>query len=487
MKMVAPAFRSLAIALAAGLCMATAALAQDAKPEDAAAPTPTATEAPPADPATTAPAEAPKPEAQSLEALLEEVRLGWKAQQTENKRREEEFKAKRDDQARLLKEAEAAVKAAEDRAQKLEDIYNANEKALAELEEQKTQRMGNLGELFGVVRQVAGESRTGVEESITSTQLGSDRADFLLELGKSKKLPAVRDLQRLWYEMHREMTESGRVVRFDAKVVTPDGEESARSVVRVGTFNAVSDGKYIVYDSETGGLKELPKQPPARYTAVLPDFEAAQSGLATVALDPSRGQILGLLVNTRSLVDQIPFGGPIGYTTIVLGVLAAIVAVWRWIVLFATGRRVAATERNPQANDSDPLGRVLRVYEQNADADPETLELRLDEAVMKEAGGLERFIWLIRVVSVVAPLLGLLGTVTGMIATFQIITLFGTGDPKMMASGISEALVTTMIGLMVAIPLVLLHAFVSASSKRIIDVLDERSAGLVAERAEGSH
>ncbi|MCA9512697.1 MAG: MotA/TolQ/ExbB proton channel family protein [Myxococcota bacterium] len=478
MKMLELDARWIAATVAAALCIAGAAPAQDA--QDAPAEPAAAAAAP------NASAEV-KPEAKSLEELLEEVRLGWKAEQQTNKQREAEFKSRRDEQARLVKEAEAAVAAAEARSQQLEATYNENEKQLAVLEEQKAQRMGNLGELFGVVRQVAGESRTAIEESITSTQLGRDRADFLLELGKSKKLPAIRELQRLWYELHREMTESGRVVRFDAKVTTPDGQESTRSVVRVGTFNAVSDGKYIVYDSETQGLKELAKQPPARYTSVLPAFEAATSGLATVALDPSRGQILSLLVNTRSLADQIPFGGAIGYTTIALGVFAALIAIWRWTVLFATSRRVAATQRSAQASDGDPLGRVLQVYEANAGADPETLELRLDEAIMKETGRLERFIWLIKVVSVVAPLLGLLGTVTGMIATFQIITLFGTGDPKMMASGISEALVTTMIGLMTAIPLVLLHAFVSASSKRIVDVLEEQSTGLVAARAEGSN
>jgi len=426
-----------------------------------------------------------KPEAHSLDELLEEVKNGTKAERAENKRREDTFRAARDNQARLVKNAEAALAAAEARSQALETKYAENEIILADLDTQLQKRLGTLGELFGVVRQVSGDARSNVEDSITSTQLGRERSDFLLTLGKSKKLPAIGDLERLWYELHREMTESGKVVRFEAPVRTPDGAENKRSVIRVGTFNAVSDGTYVVYDGSTQGLKELAKQPPARFTSVIPDFEATQSGLATIALDPSRGQILSLLVDTRTLADQIPLGGTVGWAIIILGIFAAVIAVWRWVVLFTTNRAVVAAQKSPAASDGNPLGRVLQVYEANAGADPETLELKLDEQIMRETAQLERFIWLVKVVSVVAPLMGLLGTVTGMIETFQMITLFGTGDPKMMAGGISVALVTTMLGLMVAIPLVLLHALVANSSKRVVDILEEQSTGLVASRAEG--
>ena len=175
----------------------------------------------------------------------------------------------------------------------------------------------------------------------------------------------------------------------------------------------------------------------------------------------------------------------VGWAIIILGLFAAVIAIWRWVVLITTSRAVLTAQKNPMASDGNPLGRVLQVYEANAEADPETLELKLDEQIMRETAQLERFIWLVKVVSVVAPLMGLLGTVTGMIETFQMITLFGTGDPKMMAGGISVALVTTMLGLMVAIPLVLLHALVANSSKRVVDILEEQSTGLVASRAEG--
>ena len=425
-----------------------------------------------------------KPEAMDLDALLEAVQLGWAAERKEDQRRLDEFNASKDDQAKLLANAEAALAREEETSQQLEQTNTDNDVEIGQLTETLDSRLGTLGELFGVVRQVAGDTRSHVEDSLTSLQLGQERADFLLELGKSKSLPAIADLERLWYELQREMTESGKVVRFTAPVVTGKGETVERTVIRIGTFAAISDGQYLVYDE--GKLKELGKQPEARFLGPVAGFEQATEGLHPLAIDPSRGALLKLLVDTPTFSEQLRLGGTVGYAIMVLGTLAAIVAVIRWVMLTVTSRKVTIALKNPVASGGNPLGRVIQVYEANSEADPETLELKLDEAIMRETTKLERFIWLIKVVSVVAPLMGLLGTVTGMIRTFQMITLFGTGDPKLMASGISEALVTTMLGLMAAIPLVLLHAAVASSSKRVIDVLEEQSTGLVAARSEGS-
>jgi biopolymer transport protein ExbB len=159
-------------------------------------------------------------------------------------------------------------------------------------------------------------------------------------------------------------------------------------------------------------------------------------------------------------------------------------AIWRWIGLSNDSRKVAAQLKRDSATTDNPLGRVLAAYESNANADTETIELKLSEAALKEMPGLTKGLLFIKVISVVAPLMGLLGTVTGMIQTFQVITLYGAGDPKLMAGGISQALVTTVLGLTVAIPTVLLHTLVSGRSKRILQVLQEQSAGIIAKHAE---
>jgi biopolymer transport protein ExbB len=281
------------------------------------------------------------------------------------------------------------------------------------------------------------------------------------------------------------MTESGKVVRFPATVINVEGKEAQRDVIRVGVFSAISGGRFLHWDGDLLKLVELPRQPPSRYLSTLKDFEETKAGLATLAIDPSRGSILALLVETPSSRERIEQGGPIGAAIIVLGILAGVVGLFRFVIVFATNRRVRAQCGSDQLSPKNPLGRVLAIFDENRDVDLETLELKLDEAILRESAKLERFLWAIKVVSVVAPLMGLLGTVTGMIRTFQAITLFGAGDPKMMAGGISEALVTTMLGLCVAIPLVLIHAFVSSGKKEIVEVLEEQSAGMVAERVQG--
>ncbi|MDJ0846749.1 MAG: MotA/TolQ/ExbB proton channel family protein [Myxococcota bacterium] len=428
------------------------------------------------------PAAAQEPPAQSLDDLLDRVRAGWRAERAENERREATFRQARSDQQRLLAEARERIAREEARSESLETTFQEKEENIAQLEETLRTRLGNLGELFGVVRQVAGDTGGQVDNSLVSAQI-ADRSGFLAELGQSRSLPSIESLEQLWYTLYEEMTESGKVVRFPSTVTAPDGSESQRDVIRVGAFNAISDGRYLRWVPETRELKELARQPGGGSLASIRSFESATGNVATLAIDPSRGAILSLLVQTPDIRERVEQGGAVGYAIITLGILAGLVGLARLASVFVVGRKVAAQQKEGTADEGNPLGRVIRVYENDPGADPETLELQLDEAVLRESGRLDRFLWAIRVVSVVAPLMGLLGTVTGMIRTFQAITLFGTGDPKLMAGGISEALVTTMLGLLVAIPLLLLHAMITSSTRKITDVLEEQSAGMVAERA----
>lgn len=417
----------------------------------------------------------------TADQLLEEVRKGWEIEKVEDRRREQEFANAREEQKSLLADAKAKEARAESLSQSLEKTYQENEVKIAELTEALDQRMGNLGELFGVTRQISGDTRGNLEASITSAQFNEDRIRFLEELGKSKELPTLPELERLWQELVKEMVEQGKVVEFDAKVYTPEGIET-RKVTRAGVFSVISDGEYLLWDANLGQLQELSRQPPARFVDTVGEYEAGGAGLTGLAIDPSRGSLLAVLIETRGLLERLPEGGAVGYTVITLGALAFLLGLFKFAVLFLTGRKVNAQKKNSRPDKSNPLGRVLAVAADNPDADREQLELMLDETVLRESSKLESLIWLVRIVSVVAPLMGLLGTVTGMIKTFQSITLFGAGDPRMMAGGISEALVTTMLGLVTAIPLVLLHAALANNAKKIVDTLDEQSAGLIAQQ-----
>ena len=432
-------------------------------------------------PEATGPAPEAAPKATSLSELLKRVQGGWNRERKENRDREIRFKQARDQQARLLADATATRTREEARSEALERQFELNEIALTTLETTLTERLGALGELFGVVRQAAGDTRSHVEASLVSAQIPG-RDIFLEELGKNKSLPSIESLEKLWFIMHQEMTELGQITRFTATVVTVDGEQEQREVIRVGPFNAISDGLYLVY--EGGKLQELPRQPAGTYLDTVASFEKATGDMARIAIDPSRGSILKVLIQSPGFTERIQQGGGVGYAIITLGLVAGALAIVRWVLVSLAGRRVAAQKKSDEIRDTNPLGRVLGVYAANKTADVETLELKLDEVIMRESASLQKMVWAVKVVSVVAPLMGLLGTVTGMIRTFQAITLFGTGDPKMMAGGISEALVTTMLGLWVAIPLVLLHALVSNTSKGVIEILEEQAAGLIAKRAE---
>jgi biopolymer transport protein ExbB len=308
-------------------------------------------------------------------------------------------------------------------------------------------------------------------------------------VGQGSQLPSIEEIERLWFELQREATELGKVKRIpNFRIVTAGGEEVFEDVVRVGAFNIVADGRYLQHTPMTNSISELQRQPAGRFTASTSALLDAQpsDGLVRFGLDISRGQILSLLIRDPGLFswERVQQGAEVGYVIIGLGILGILLALERFITLSIASSKVKAQLKRDTPSDNNALGRVLMVYHKNTKADVETLELKLGEAILKETPSLQRGILFIKIISVVAPLLGLLGTVTGMINTFQAITLYGAGDPTIMAGGISQALVTTVLGLVVAIPTVLLHTIVNGRSRGIIQVLQEQSAGIVAEQAE---
>jgi biopolymer transport protein ExbB len=280
------------------------------------------------------------------------------------------------------------------------------------------------------------------------------------------------------------------VVGFTANVNDVDGTSSECDVVRVGLFNAVCDGKYLEYSATKGEYSFLPRQPAGRYTKTAKNIAEAEAGeQVRFGIDPTGptgGSLLANLIQTPSLLERAQQGREVGYAIIAVGTIGILIAIWKLIELAQLGKAVRNQANSKVADSRNPLGRVLKVGKDNFDKDIDTLELKLAEAIMAERPAIERGIGAVRIISVVAPLAGLLGTVTGMIVTFQMITLYGTGDPKLMAGGISQALVTTVLGLLVAIPTTLLHSFTASSARGIISTLEEQSTGILAEHSEAS-
>ena len=433
-------------------------------------------------------------EISTVEALLNLVKQGKTQEQSENSKREARFMANKNKQAEILAAEKRELARQERIADQLEAEYKKNEEILRVKEEAYQKELGSLVELFGHLQSSAGEAAVQFSGSLTSGQYGQDRVVFLNDLttkmSETTELPSIREIEGLWYELQREMVASGQVVSYETTVVDVDGESSQCMVTRIGLFNAVCDGKYLEYAAASGQYAFLPRQPAGRYTKTAKNIGNAEVGeqvkFGVDPTGPTGGSLLANLIQTPSLAERAAQGREVGYAIIFVGLIGIILAFWKLWSLFVLGKAVKAQAGSKTLDVRNPLGRVLKVGEDNFKKDIDTLELKLAEAIMAERPSIERGISAVRIISVVAPLAGLLGTVTGMIVTFQMITLYGTGDPKLMAGGISQALVTTVLGLLVAIPTTLLHSFTASSAKGIINVLEEQSTGLLAERAEGS-
>jgi biopolymer transport protein ExbB len=419
----------------------------------------------------------------ALDQLLEDVKNNQGIEGKRNHARESAFISEKLKQQQSLKAAKAERKKQERISKKLKKHLEDNEKVLTVLESELRQKGGVLGELLGVARQAAGDLRVDFERSLVSSQF-TGRGQQLSLIADNKALPTIAQLEQLWFLLQQEMTESGKVVHFNAEVLSAAGEAQQGRVIRVGTFNALSDGHYLRYLPESEQLAVLVRQPESQFTNLAEEFGSATTGNADLGIDPTRGVILSMLIQTPNTLERISQGGIIGYIILTLGAMGFIYALYRLYELMQTGQKMAAQLLSDTAAIDNPLGRVIKDAESHHSPDIETLELVLDEAITREVPVLEKGLGMIKLLAAVAPLLGLLGTVTGMIETFQSISLFGTGDPKLMANGISQALVTTMLGLCIAIPLLFLHSLLASRSKALVQILDEQTAGIISRRAE---
>ncbi len=424
-------------------------------------------------------------DATTMQGLLELIQQGQARDSREARQRESQFTQRRGEQQNLLNQARSERTRQERESARLEQLFENQQTQIVAARVALDERLGALKELFGVLQTVSGDTQGRFNSSLTNLQF-PNRGEFLVALGSkmasATELASIEDIERLWFELQREIVESGKIVRFNHLVYKADGQQADTEIIRIGAFNIISDAGYLKV--EGGVVSELGKQPDGRLTGSAEDLMDASEGTVAFGLDVTRGGILGLLVQSPSVMDRIHQCGIVGYCIISLGALGLLMAIWRWFGLSGDSRRVTAQLKRDSAKTDNPLGRVLAAYESNQNADTETIELKLSEAALKEIPGLTKGLLFIKVISVVAPLMGLLGTVTGMIKTFQVITLYGAGDPKLMAGGISQALMTTVLGLVVAIPMVLLHTVVSGQSRKIINILQSQSAGLVAQHSE---
>ena len=275
-------------------------------------------------------------QAKSLAELLQLVKDGKVVNQRVNEQREREFVAGKNRQQQALRDAEREQANEEARSERLEAQFERNEQDIAAKQEILAKRLGSLRELFGVLQQVSGDTQGVLEGSIVSAELpgrGEWLGEFAQSMGKSSKLATIEEIERLWYELQREMTESSKVSKFSAEVIKLGGEKVTQEVIRVGSFNLISEGEYVAYDIENQVIKELPKQPETRFVDSAEELGSASSGFVPFALDPTRGQLLALQIQVPTIEERIHQGGAPGYVIITLGIIAVIIAVAKFLGL----------------------------------------------------------------------------------------------------------------------------------------------------------
>ena len=387
------------------------------------------------------------------------------------------------DLKRIHKKVKSDLDAAEDLSQRLISEFDENEKTLSELEEKLTLKLGNLGEMFGVVKQVSGQTRGEFKNSITNID-NPNRDLFLKNLAESKKLPDLEDISGLWVELLKEIRNAETIKTFTTEVLSADGDNSELEVLRIGTFSITQDGNFLKHLIDTNQVEFLPSQPSGVNKRKLKRLQGGSEGVYEVDIDPTRGAILDKLIQKKTFFQRIADGGFVGYVIILLGLGGVALASERIYVLRNTLDSIRQQENSTDILQNNLLGSLLQTAKENMNESLDSLELILDEKIQSITPTIEIRVKAIKLIATVAPLLGLLGTVIGMIETFQAITLFGTGDPKLMAGGISQALVTTMLGLIVAAPLLFMHSYAENYSKSIISFLEEKASGIVANKTK---
>ncbi len=402
-----------------------------------------------------------------INALLELVKTNKSIYVNEDNKRLQSFLDKIEERTALLNDAKTKLENEKARNKKLEKQFEDNEKTLTDLEEKLQIKIGVLGELFGVTRQFAGELAASSENSVVFYEF-PNRLEALKEISKIK-VHNLEELEQLWIAYFDEIVAGGEIKKIDTIITDPDGESFDGQIIRYGLFSASYNNKFVTPASSLNSFKLLAKQPESNITRSLKKHARADD-YKEVAIDPTRGFLLSLYLDKPGWFQRIAQGKLIGFIIILIGLIGTAFSLFKIYKL---------REYSEEVND-DSSGVISEMTKSLKSGDSrDSKENIIDEIIINYTGTLEWGSNWIKFFAAVAPLLGLLGTVIGMIETFQAITLFGTGDPKQMAGGISQALVTTMLGLIVAAPLLGMYTYISEKTTSILQIIEEKASYLL--------
>lgn len=421
--------------------------------------------------------------ATTLDSLLQDVNADNKTIQKKDASREKAFLSDLNQAKKQLKEVKEALRKENKKTEALKVSFETQKELINKYNLQLDKKGESLKDVFTITKQEVRDFKSLIETSMTSTQL-KDRMEFLEKIGQSRDNPSIETIRIFWQKYLQEIVESGKIVSYNTQLLNTQGVHENNKVTRIGLFSAFNEEQYLLYDDSLAEFVQLMRQPNATALSYIQDYNNPTSEITPILLDPTRGVLFSMLKEKATLLERIKQGGIIGYIILSLGLLTLFYTLYKFLELFMIDKKVKVQIRSGEIVNDNPLGRILKSFEKHKGKDTATIESKLDSALVKEIPSIQSGLPMIKLIAAVAPLLGLLGTVTGMIETFQSITLFGTGDPKLMAGGISQALMTTVLGLVVAIPILFIYNILNSKAKKIIELLTQQSSALVAKHLE---
>lgn len=404
----------------------------------------------------------------AIKELLQTVEINKSIYVADDQKRINKFLDLIDEREGMLAKAKNDLRLENERNARLEKEFEENEKVLAELEERLQIKIGVLGELFGVARQFAGELLSSSESAYTFTEF-PERGDKLKEIGKIQ-VHSIEELEVLWLEYFNEIVASGEVKEFKSKIINSKGDSFEDNIVRYGLFSASYKSEFIKPINELNGFELLQRQPEKSILRNLKRHQRSDE-YKTASIDPTRGFLLSLYLDKAGWIERIAQGKSVGFIIILIGIIG--VAFSSYKIYFLNESKKILEDSNQTNIIQDMIDNIKKAKSY------QSKENIIDELISNYSSKLDWGVSWIKFVAAVAPLLGLLGTVIGMIETFQAITLFGTGDPKQMAGGISQALITTMLGLMVAAPLLGFYTYISDRVNTLVQIVEEKGSYLL--------
>ena len=367
-----------------------------------------------------------------------------------------------------LKEAQAHFEKAQLQLDKTQEANAALEEKILQLQQslqsKRAQYQSQRQSLDAVFKHVVEHGSLMLERVLPHGLWVFDQSQFVA-LDESNV--DIAHIRKLWVAMVEQTILSGKAISSNQQIILSDGQPNSTNVTQFGPFNAkaaLAKDTWLTYLPAQGSWMVMTPQPIISHQK------------NEMIVDPSFGALLEKNAQSPTLLEKLAPAGIVGILIAIVGIIGFGIAVVRSFALRQEKRRIYVQMKETTVSQDNALGRVISATLDRCNAQ---LEAVIDEAVLKEVPSFKSGVGSLAVFASIPPLLGLLGTVGGMIETFRIITEHGSADSQLLSGGISQALLTTELGLMVAVPLLLLHCGLKAQSTQLIEILEQQSAGLI--------